>query len=452
LAAVESIRANTVADDFLKRGFSQKFQYLFSSSIALLEDKGLTRDAIETAERGRARAFLDLLASRGRATSPAASTPIGSSPATFAEIAATAARLRSTVLAYWVGSSQTFVWVVKPDGSVASARIALPATAIASMVRDATGGDTQAQLAAMMLGSNSATRPWRALHRTLIEPVRRYLPARAGSRLTIVPHGPLLGLPFAALRDASGRYLIESYELHYVPAINALAAPRPSSGRGVSALLVGDPGPEAARDRIMALPALPWADREVTAIARLLPPGATTLKGRDATEANVRQHLEASSLLHFATHGIVQNEEHLASYLALRPSDDTKAEGPSDGRLTANETYGLKLNADLIVLSGCRTALGPIMGDGVIGFTRAFLAAGAESVVATMWDVADQTSYEVMKSFYASWVGGADKSAALRRAQLSVLRALRNGTIRVNGVALPASPRLWAGYVLVGQP
>ena len=92
------------------------------------------------------------------------------------------------------------------------------------------------------------------------------------------------------------------------------------------------------------------------------------------------------------------------------------------------------------------------MGDGVIGFTRAFLAAGAESVVATMWDVADQTSYEVMKSFYASWVGGADKSAALRRAQLSVLRALRNGTIRVNGVALPESPRLWAGYVLVGLP
>jgi CHAT domain-containing protein len=120
--------------------------------------------------------------------------------------------------------------------------------------------------------------------------------------------------------------------------------------------------------------------------------------------------------------------------------------------LTANETYHLHLDADLIVLSGCRTALGPIMGDGVIGFTRAFLAAGATSVVATMWDVADQTSFEVMKSFYGTWTGGATKSDALRKAQLAVIAALRAGKIRTRGVALPESPRLWAGYVLVGQP
>ncbi len=111
------------------------------------------------------------------------------------------------------------------------------------------------------------------------------------------------------------------------------------------------------------------------------------------------------------------------------------------------------------MLSGCRTALGPIMGDGVIGFTRGFLAAGASSVVATMWDVPDQTSFEVMRGFYRAWVGAggatsraAGKSRALRQAQLAVLRALRAGKIQVNGVTLPESPRLWAGYVLVGEP
>ena len=136
---------------------------------------------------------------------------------------------------------------------------------------------------------------------------------------------------------------------------------------------------------------------------------------------------------------------------SLRPAEAATGEA-GDGRLTADETYDLRLDADLIVLSGCRTALGPISGEGVIGFTRAFLAAGAASVVATTWDVADQTSFEVMTSFYEAWAAGAGKSEALRRAQLSVLRALRAGKVRVGGVALPESPRFWAGYVLVGQP
>ena len=100
------------------------------------------------------------------------------------------------------------------------------------------------------------------------------------------------------------------------------------------------------------------------------------------------------------------------------------------------------------------------MGDGVIGFTRGFLAAGASSVVATMWDVPDQTSFEVMTEFYRAWAGTgaasggnrAGKSRALRQAQLAVLRALRAGKIQIGGVTLPESPRLWAGYVLVGEP
>ena len=93
---------------------------------------------------------------------------------------------------------------------------------------------------------------------------------------------------------------------------------RASQGtRSSSALLVGDPSPDAVRDRVLALPALPWAGREVGTIARLLSPRATVLTGPDATEARVRASLAGKSLLHFATHGIVQNEERLSSYLAL---------------------------------------------------------------------------------------------------------------------------------------
>lgn len=452
LAAVETIRANTIADDYFKRGFGQRYQGLFSSSIALLSEQGRTREAIETAERARARAFLDLLArSQAASNEPA----YGASPATFPEIVEAAGRLQSTVVAYWVGQEQTFVWVIGADGRLASARIPVTANALAAMIQDATGAgfSAQAQIAAIMLGRGASARHWRTLYRVLLEPVQRHLPQGRNARLTIVPHGPLFGVPFAALRDSSGRYLIESFEVHYVPAIAVLRRAQSPTDRAAAALLVGDPGPEAARDRALPLPPLPWADREVSAIARMLPSGATLLRGRDATEANVRRHVDGRRLLHFATHGIVQNEEHLSSFLALRPSSGQGADsGAADGRLTANETYNLRLNADLIVLSGCRTAMGPIMGDGVIGFTRAFLSAGANSVLATMWDVADQTSFEAMRGFYSAWVAGAGKSQALRRAQLTLLRSLRAGKIQVKGVPLPESPRLWAGYVLVGQP
>lgn len=446
---IEGLRTRLVPDDFLRRGFGRSFQDLFSTFIAVQQAQGRIREAMATAERARARALLDLLASRRDpgATDPA---PMEASPAGFDEIAAAARRQRSTIVAYWVGAAETFVWVVRGDSSIATARIAIPASELAVMVQNAVGGSAQSQMAAAMLGGGSAGRSWRALDRLLIEPIRRELPA-AGSRLTIVPHGPLFSLPFAALRDANGRYLIESYDIHYVPAIATLRSTPPAAPRPMTPLLVGDPGPDAARDRVTPLPALPWADREVRAIDALLPARATILTGEAATEAAVRDRIGRSTLLHFATHGIVQNEERLASYLALRPGGTGGGE-PGDGRLTADETYDLRLDADLIVLSGCRTAVGPISGEGVIGFTRAFLAAGAASVVATTWDVADQTSFEVMTSFYEAWAAGAGKSAALRSAQLAVLRALRAGKVRVGGVALPESPRFWAGYVLVGQP
>jgi len=277
--------------------------------------------------------------------------------------------------------------------------------------------------------------------------MRLWILMSPGSRLTIVPHGPLFALSFAGLRDAGGRTLLEAHDLHYVPAIAALAEAAPASRPAAQgALLVGDPGPLQTEPGAEPLPALPWARREVAAVRAALGPDTTLLTGGDASEAAVRAALAGRRVLHFATHGVVSNATTSPSFLALHPSSD------GDGRLFADEIYDLRLNADLVVLSACRTALGPVEGDGVIGFARAFLSAGARSVVATQWDVSDRVSYDVMREFYARRAQGASKSAALRGAQLAVLRALRAGTIRDGGVALPETPRLWAGFVLTGEP
>jgi CHAT domain-containing protein len=307
------------------------------------------------------------------------------------------------------------------------------------------------------------------LYALLIRPIRRYLPTGDDELLTIVPHGPLFRVSFAALQDSEGKYLIERYRLHYTPAVGVLQfTARANTAAPRQALLIGDPGALKAEDG-EAMPALPWARKEVAEIAATLPQGAAHMLVDDqASEASVRARLEGVDLIHFATHGVIQQQRSLTSYLALRGGNGSDSaarfgsgtasiDASNDGRLTAEEVYELQLQARLVVLSACSTALGPMTGDGVIGFTRAFLYAGASSVIATEWDVPDEAGYELMRRFYRqrTAVPGAE-SLALRAAQVGVIRALRSGTLKVTTpsgeVALPEHPLFWAGFVLVGEP
>ena len=108
------------------------------------------------------------------------------------------------------------------------------------------------------------------------------------------------------------------------------------------------------------------------------------------------------------------------------------------------------------MLSACRTGLGQLSSDGMVGLTRAFFYAGTPSVVATLWDVADEPTFRLVSAFYDRLGRDPDKALALRAAQLSMLRALRAGQVQVatpsGPVALPEHPVLWAGFILVGEP
>jgi len=116
----------------------------------------------------------------------------------------------------------------------------------------------------------------------------------------------------------------------------------------------------------------------------------------------------------------------------------------------------LNLDADLVFLSACRSGMGKVTGDGVLGLTRAFLYAGTRSVVATLWDVADEPTAKLVASFYKNVSENPDKAQALRSAQLSVLRQLRAGRIQVatrrGPLTLPENPIFWASFVLIGEP
>jgi CHAT domain-containing protein/tetratricopeptide (TPR) repeat protein len=485
LRGIEEIRGKTLAQDIMKRGFSETTQEVFAAAIDVRSRRGDVRGALEIAEQARSRAFLDLLASRrpdsavagvvgsmhtnraqngptgtdavapymSASTAPDLESQRSTAAPTIDEMIATARRVGSTLLVYWVGERATIVWVVSPSGQIHSTTVKVDSTKLSELARSTTS-PLKDNGAALALAGRSQMKPWRELYQILIKPVREHLPAARNSLLTIVPHGPLFQVSFAGLQDQEGKYLIESYRLHYTPSVGVLTFTAQSRHRlggaaargSAKALLVGDPTPAASDPGEESLTELPWARREVTEIGALLGAGhADVITEHEATEQKVREEIEHASLLHFATHGVIRQSESMSSFLAL-----------AHGKLTADEVYGLRLQADLVVLSACDTALGPMTGDGVIGFTRAFLYAGARSVIATEWNVPDRTGYELMRRFYRFRRVNSDPSEALRRAQISVLAALRQGTMRVGEggeqVALRENPLYWAGFVLVGEP
>jgi CHAT domain-containing protein/tetratricopeptide (TPR) repeat protein len=495
IALTEQIRARLLPSDFLKRGYGDRAEDEYRRTTEILSRLGRGSEALEVSELGRGRAFLDLLAAResaaatGTAIDPRGHGDLASAaiatPLDLAGIRQLAGRLQTSILMYAVHDQATLIWIVRPEGDPIHVRVPVARDKVAALVaattaplRDTanatprrggepagTAADDEDLTALPMRGlgllalSRDDRSSWRGLHTMLIEPIRAYLPARGG-RLTIVPHGPLLQLSFAALQGAGGRYLVEDYELHYAAAASALEF----TGRRQRTVTANGGGPWAivgnparlpvVRDRPLA--PLPGAAREVAAIAAIAPRGrAIRLDGAGADEAALSRALDSSrpSVLHFATHGFVFNDRKTPPFLALNRRGNTSAD---DGRLTLDEVYGLRLATDLVVLSACRTGSGQVGADGVVGLTRGFFAAGTPSVVATFWDVTDEATSILMAGFYRGYVKARTKGPSLRAAQLGLLADLRAGKVVVAAagrrVTLPEHPLLWAAFFLSGEP
>ena len=447
----ERMRKTLPPRDMLKQEYLDGDREVFALTIDLRARSGQAGAALAAAEKGRARAFQDLLAARalplakhgGVGGAQALGSQSTVEAPTLEDVTAVARRLDSPLITYWVAPHVTYIWRVSPQGDIALRTIEVDETTIEALAQAASAPPPNA----------SRPRELQDLYDTLIAPIRDLLPSRRGARLTIIPHGPLFRVSFGALVNPQGLYLIEQYELHYAPAIGVLrftGAIRRDAGIR-HALFVADPNLPPSKG--VPLTRLAGARQEVASAAQAVGSGTESLTGAQATEARVRALAPGRDVLHFATHSIVSDRDPLDSYLALGGSGTNAA---NDGRLTAAEIYGLNLDAGLVVLSACRSGDGRITGDGINGLSRAFFYAGTPSVIATLWDLADEPARLVMQKFYTYWRGGRTKAAALRAAQLDVLQALRAGTVRAptpfGPVALTERPALWASYVLIGEP
>ncbi len=497
LTIVETIRAHLVPEDAHKRGYNESTLNIFETTIAVLTRMNRFSEALEVTEQARARAFLDLLSSpRAPLTPPTTTTtpslvkvssPHGTSPSslpsddlllqseshteamTTGEIVATAERLHSSILAYWLSKDTLYTWVVRPDQPIYGTAQPIKPDTLESLVRSTNPSATATATRGLRTrGGRSLTltprnlQPWSKLYRILISPVASHLPQEPGSLLTIIPCGPLFQLPFAALRDSDNHYLIERYALHTVPAAGLLRYTEKNEAAANQLephyLFVANPQRFPQLPNASPLPPLPGTSAEVKAIASILPTDEVTLlEGSHANATDLAAALPPTTILHFATHAMVSDSDPFASFLALN-SSSTQTTNPklNDGMLTAASIYSMNLHTHMVVLSACRTGLGPISGDGVAGLSRAFFYAGSASVLTTLWDVADQPTAHLMPLFYQGIAHGEARSTALRNAQLALLSDLRHHrvTVRVAGhdIPLPEEPAFWAAFSLSGQP
>ncbi|MCX6560722.1 MAG: CHAT domain-containing protein [Candidatus Aminicenantes bacterium] len=294
-----------------------------------------------------------------------------------------------------------------------------------------------------------------ALFEELIKPALE----KDTEKIIIIPDGILTYLPFEALSTQKSpiRWLVQDYEVSYAPSLSSYreiqARAARTHARSKPALLaVGAPAyPSPAKEKEaetliqglypdlgIASLRLPNAGREIDQIAALFPERRrTVLSGTAATEEAFKALApDRYRVVHFAAHGLVDDQKPMRSAIVLAPGA-----GPyADGLLQAREVLDLRLESDLVVLSACRTGLGRLLrGEGIEGLNRAFFAAGASAVLMTLWSVSDAAGVPLMDRFYRR----------LRSAE-SVAASLRAAKIEMIGSPAFAHPYYWAGYIAAG--
>jgi len=401
-------------------------------------------EALEIAEAGRARTFVELLSARTAGNSLGEKLP---PPPKLNAIRQVAKTQNATLVQYSiVGPDLLYIWVIKPSGEiifrstklntkrslaqlVASSRSEIGVRGRSEIKRESSASDTDS--------TSSDLGNLAKLHQILIDPIAQDLPTESNQRVIFLPQGELFLVPFAALPNAQGQYLIQRHTIVTAPSIQTLefthaqakqARFKQAQFKGRS-VVVGDPKMPLFNG--IALPPLPGARQEAIVVAQLL--NTTPLLGEQATKSAVLAQMQSASVIHLATHGLLDMVQgDVPGAIALAPS------GQDNGLLSASEIFDLKLNANLVVLSACDTGRGKITGDGVLGLSRSMMAAGVPTVLVSLWAVNDASTSVLMSEFYSQLKQQPDKAQALRQAMLMTMKEY-------------PQPEYWAAFTLVGE-
>ena len=438
------------------------FPYMLFSQ--LLSSTGKPQDALYVEELRRARGLADLMAARY-----SVQEQISSDPQSWCGIQGIITKEADCACLYIsVGQNGVRFWIIKATGAIhfSEEEVSLDKNKVTGIVpeldeyfkqafrthailpeqncEDRSLDDTE--LMSLHYDNRSVLRDYDAedfktsLHlcyKIIIAPVASLLKQ---PEIIIVPDSCVYQVPFAALADEGGKYLSETCRIRIVPSLTTLKLVQdspPDYHSQTGALIVGDPvvGEVIYKGRRRNIAPLPCARKEAEMIGRLL--GVTPLIGYSATKHSVLQTINSVSLIHIAAHGDAERGEIALSPKHPSPLSPLPREG--DYLLTMADISKTRLRAKLVVLSCCHSARGHIRTEGVIGIARAFLGAGARSVLAARWALDDTATEQFMTCFYKHLFRGESASESLHKAR----KWMRN-----NGFDKVSQ---WAPFMIMGD-
>lgn len=394
------------------------FEHLVFAHLAL----GRHELALEGAELARGRAYAALLADRD-------DHPGGTEPMSVRRIRDVVARRGSTTVEYFLAENLLVIWVVQPEGEIHHRLVPIEREWLAHQIDRL----VQALQANRREDEDGIAQRLIDLYQVLVAPIDDLLPKSTEEVVTWIPHHELFRVPFAALRaDAHPMSALlyrwpSSYSTS-IAILELLANRRPET-RARSLLALVDPRPLPEEQSPLTHSGLFRA-----AISKLAPPGSQYLTGKDASECALHRLAARHSVILLGTHGF-----------AARPEDPSTAVmlgrcSGGDGYLTPAEIARLELDAEWVGLVSCESGRGASGADGVQSMARAFLAAGAQSLTSTLWQVPADT-LRAMLEMLEGWLdGGQSKARALQLAQQSADRRH------------PDQPGMWSGLILAGNP
>ena len=353
----------------------------------------------------------------------------------------------SLIIEYWSGEEGTIVWLIS-NASVKGFRLKIPKITVKRLI-------SLFRNSVELQDRSFIQKSLGNLYDILILPFEKDLVNY--DRLIFIPHGGMHFLPFQALVDKSGHYLVEKYVIYSAPSASVwLHCLDQGETEGKNELL----GMALGRNPVGNYPGLPATTREIDQLAKIYD-SFEGQSGTGFTESYFKNSVKDFDYLHVATHGVLNRQQPGYSYLLMHPSDH------DDGKLTVNEIFNVKLNARLVTLSACETGLGAITeGDDLVGLSRAFIYGGSPAVVVSLWKVDDASTAVLMTRFHQYLASGKDVASALSFAQRDFIqrsiwssnKGLRpiewdrelQSQVEQKGNEVYQNPYYWAPFVLIG--
>ena len=448
----DNLRDLMQSKDEWKISFRDLNKRFYSSLIVSQLEQHKTLEALLTADRGRAQALMDLMESQYNVKTTSAIPEMQAETISFIS--------SPTIFVAQIPNSINF-WVLKKGKKIEFVTKQVDLNSLQSLAEEVLkeigvfqsvmcenrslddptdeatedlpdGKSDESGLKSTASKDNALS----ALSEVVMRPI---LHLTDGDEVVIVPDGSLFLIPYSALLDKRSRYLSETLRLRLMPSLSSLQlmAECPLERHSTSeALIVGDPWVKSVRIRGSSRPLkqLPAARKEAETIGEILK--TLPLIGEYATKAEVLSRLNSVSLVHIAAHGSARTGE-----IVLSPNPtQSKRPGEEDFLLTMADVLNAKLQAKLVVLSCCHSGRGKIKAEGVVGIARAFLGAGARSVLASLWAIDDDATLEFMMRFYENLVKGQSASKSLNMAMKSMRESEKFSAVKY-----------WAPFVLIGD-